>query len=88
VSSTKSNTKSLLFVKKVQLTINRSKFICNIDKRSCECACYLDKGVCSHLVFLAHKLSFNIGNYKPEGQFVILKKRGRPRLASKALVKD
>lgn len=70
------------------LVLNRVKIRVNVSDKSCECSEFFDRGTCSHLVYLSHCLEMNLGYYAPVKKFAFLKKRGRPKNAKKALVKD
>lgn len=71
-----------------QLTINRVKHRVNLSDLSCDCSTFHDRATCEHLVCISHYLGLSLGYYKPATKFVILKKKGRPRLAKNALQKD
>ncbi|CAF0745112.1 unnamed protein product [Brachionus calyciflorus] len=66
----------------------KERFRINLDDVSCTCHEFLHRSACSHLIYISHSMEFNFGYYNPTTKFVFLKKRGRPKNAYEALVKD
>lgn len=68
--------------------LKRERYRINLGELSCTCHQFMDRATCSHLIYLSHLMELDLGYYNPITKFVFLKKRGRPKNASKALSRD